>query len=77
MLKIPDAEDYLFEKVILIYASGNDNIDFSKKTSDYDGIISKKRQVQYMAIYWILLVKWRVRLDKPNFVYWNNCSNAK
>lgn len=43
LLKIPDAEDYLFEKVILIYASGNDNIDFSKKTSDYDGIISKKR----------------------------------
>lgn len=69
MLKIPDAEDYLFEKVILIYASGNDNIDFSKKTSDYDGIISKKRQVQYMAVYWKLLVKWRVRLDKPNDLY--------
>ena len=69
LLKIPDAEEYLFEKIILIYASGNDSIDFSKKTSDYDGIISKKRQAQYMAVYWKLLAKWRVRLDKPDDLY--------
>lgn len=69
LLKIPDAEEYLFEKIILIYASGNDSIDFAKKTSDYDGIISKNRQAQYMAVYWKLLAKWRVRLDKPDDLY--------
>ena len=42
LLKIPDAEDYLFEKIILIYASGNESIDFSKKASDFDGLIDKK-----------------------------------
>lgn len=69
LLKIPDAADYLFEKIILIYACGNDSIDFSKKASDYDGLISKKRQTQYMAVYWKLLAKWRSRLDKPDDLY--------
>lgn len=69
LLKIPDAEDYLFEKIILIYACGNDSIDFSKKASDYDGVIDKKRQAKYMSVYWKLLVKWRSRLDKPDDLY--------
>lgn len=69
LLKIPDAEDYLFEKIILIYASGNDSIDFSKKASDFDGIINKKRQAKYMSVYWKLLSKWRSRLDNPDDLY--------
>ena len=69
LVKIPDAEDYLFEKIILIYASGNESIDFSKKASDFDGLIDKKRQEQYKFVYWRLLAKWRSRLDKPDDLY--------
>ena len=69
LLKIPDAEDYLFEKIILIYVSGNDSIDFTKKVLDYDGVIDKKRQEKYKYVYWRLLEKWRSRLDDPDDLY--------
>lgn len=69
LLKIPDANDYLFEKIILIFASGDDSIDFSKKASDYDGVIDRKRQEAYKNRYWRLLAAWQSRLDDPDDMY--------
>ena len=40
-LKYLMQKNTFFEKIILIYASGNDSIDFAKKTSDYDGAPDK------------------------------------
>ena len=38
---IPEAKDYVLYKLILIYVSDNNTIDFEKKAFDYDGEIAK------------------------------------
>ena len=69
LLKIPKASDYLFEKVILLYAGDNGCVDFSRKTSDYDGIIDKKRQRLYRSFFWKKLSSWREEVERPQSLY--------
>lgn len=68
LLEIPEAADYLFEKIILIYA--NDGVfDFTKKTRDYDGLIKNARQEKYKSIFWQKLSLWRQSLKSRKGIY--------
>lgn len=68
LLTIPEALDYLFEKVIVIYAS-NGKIDFGRKTKDYDGVIKKKLRQKHQYLYWKELIKWKQSLEKGEGIY--------
>lgn len=52
---IPEAKDYVLYKLILIYASDNNTVDFSKKAFDYDGEITKERKTQHKQIFFVYL----------------------
>lgn len=69
LLKIPKAADYLFEKIILLYAGGSKEIDFSRITSDYDGVIDKKRQDLYQTFFWKRLSIWRNEMESRKGSY--------
>ena len=47
---IPEAKEYLLYKLILIYASDNNTIDFNKKAFDYYGEITKNKKKQHQQI---------------------------
>lgn len=69
ILRIPKASDYLFEKIILLYARDNGCVDFSRKTSDYDGIITKDRQHLYQNLFWRKLFSWREEMKNQKGLY--------
>lgn len=46
LLNIPEATDFLFEKIIVTYAN-NGSFDFRRKTNDYDGLIKDELQQKY------------------------------
>ena len=55
---IPEAKEYLLYKLILIYASDNNTIDFNKKAFDYYGEIKKNKKKQHQQIFARLLADW-------------------
>lgn len=68
LLAIPEAADFLFEKIILIYADNGD-FDFVRKTCDYNGVIDKQLQQKYQNIFWKELSNWRQSLKRPKGLY--------
>ena len=46
LLKIPEASDFVFEKIIVTYAN-NGVFYFARNTKDYDGVIKHKLQQKY------------------------------
>lgn len=73
LLLIPEASYYMLDYLILIY--GENNFDFSKKASDFTGIIiSHKKQSKYQSFFWSNLNRWCAELDKGKGKY---CSILK
>lgn len=68
LLNIPEATDYLFEKIIVTYANNGD-FDFTRKTNDYDGLIKNKLQQIYRDIFWKELNSWRQAIEHHKGVY--------
>ena len=66
---IPEAKDYVFYRLILIYASDNNTIDFNKKAFDYDGEIDNKRKQRHMHIFYRLLADWTRELKEGKGQY--------
>lgn len=50
LLKIPEASDFVFEKIIVTYANNGD-FDFARNTKDYDGVIKHKLQQKYKIFF--------------------------
>lgn len=68
LLNIPQASDYLFYKIILMF-SKEGTFDFSAQARDFDGMISKKVKEKYQSIFWKSLSNWRVLLENPTGQY--------
>lgn len=68
LLNIPEATDFLFEKIIITYANNGD-FDFTRKTNDYDGLIKNKLQQKYRDIFWKELNIWRQAIEDHKGVY--------
>lgn len=66
---IPEAKEYLLYKLILIYASNNNIIDFNKKSCDYKGEISKKEKKRHQKIFYQLLADWTKKLEEGKGQY--------
>lgn len=66
---IPEAKDYVLYKLILIYASDNNTVDFSKKAFDYDGEITKERKTQHKQIFFRSLADWTRELNEGKGQY--------
>ena len=70
LLNIPEATDFLFEKIIVTYANNGDgDFDFTKNTNDYDGLIKNKLQQKYQNIFWKKLNSWKLTLEQHKGVY--------
>lgn len=68
LLNIPEATDFLFEKIIVIYANNGD-FDFTRETNDYDGTIRAELQQKYRNIFEVELDKWRQTLARHQGAY--------
>ena len=66
---IPEAKEYLFYKLILIYASNNNTIDFNKKSFDYNGEIPKKEKQRHQKMFYQLLADWTKELEEGKGQY--------
>lgn len=69
LYSIPEAKDYLLYKLILIYASNNNTIDFDHKAFDYNGEISKNRRMQDRQKFIKLLLDWTKELKEGKGQY--------
>ena len=68
LLNEPQASDYLFYKIILMF-SKEGTFDFSGQVRDFDGVISKKEKGKYQSLFWKSLSNWRVLLEEPTGQY--------
>lgn len=68
LLNIPEATDFLFEKIIITYANNGD-FDFTRKTNDYDGLIKDKLQQKYRDLFWKELDSWRRDMEHHKGAY--------
>lgn len=68
LLNIPEATDFLFEKIIVTYAN-NGSFDFTRKTNDYDGLIKGKLQQRYRGFFWKELNSWRQAIEHHRGAY--------
>lgn len=66
---IPEAQDYVLYKLILIYVSNNYLIDFNKKSFDYNGEIPKDERNRHKKIFFSLMNKWTAELNKGKGKY--------
>ena len=66
---ISEARDYVLYKLILIYVSDNNTIDFRKQAKDYDCEIEEKIKKQHEQIFYRLLNDWMSGLKKGKGQY--------
>lgn len=66
---IPEAKEYLLYKLILVYASNNNTIDFNKEAFDYNGEIPKNKKKQHQQIFFQLLQDWTKELKEGKGQY--------
>ncbi len=57
LLDIPEAYDYLFCLIVLVF-SQNGRISFDRKTRDFDGVIPYKRKASYKRFFCMYMKKW-------------------
>lgn len=66
---IPDAKNYVLYRLILIYVSDNNTIDFNKKAFDYNGEISREEKQRHKQIFFRLLADWTRELKEGKGQY--------
>ena len=69
IFSIPEAKDYVLYRLILMYASDNNFIDFNKKTFDYDGEIAKNKRQRHKQLFYRLLADWTKELKEGKGQY--------
>lgn len=69
LLNIPEAKDFVFYMLILIYTSERQTIDFSMSAHDAFGKISKKRKIQHKDFFYRCLTEWTNLLNSGKGPY--------
>lgn len=62
LYSIPEAKDYLFYYITLLYCSNTPNIDFTKATYDYNGKIPAKLRKKQGKFFYKCLSEWEEQL---------------
>lgn len=66
---IPEAKEYMFDYLTLIYCGKSSVIDFTQKALDYYGEIPKSTRALHCKYFWKWLNEWRVELQSARGVY--------
>lgn len=63
LMSVPEAQDWFFNHLILIYLGENRRIDFSKPAHDYYGLVPKELKKKHQTFFWKKLGVWKDELE--------------
>lgn len=69
LLTIPEAKEWAFDYILLIYLGASRKIDFSRPAYDYYGRIPKARKIQHRNFFWKRMDEWNQELESGKGVY--------
>lgn len=69
MLSIPEAREWAFDYLLLIYIGKSRKIDFSVPARDYRGRVSESRKRKHMAFFWKCMDEWQNELESGKGIY--------
>lgn len=69
LLSIPEAKEWAFDYLLLIYLGKNRKIDFSVPARDYNGRISNSLKRKHMTFFWKCMDEWKQKLESGEGVY--------
>ena len=69
LLTIPEAKEWAFDYILLIYLGTSRKIDFSKPAYDYDGFIPKCRKISHRNFFWKRMREWKQELESGKGAY--------
>lgn len=69
LLTIPEAKEWAFDYILLIYLGASRKIDFSKPAYDYYGLISNARKIKHRIFFWKCMEEWKQELEAGKGAY--------
>ena len=69
MLSIPEAKEWVFDHLLLVYLGTSRKIDFSVPARDYYGKIPNGLKQRHMAFFWKRMEEWKQELESGKGVY--------
>lgn len=69
LLTIPEAKEWAFDYILLIYLGANRKIDFSRQAYDYYGRVPDARMKQHRNFFWKRMKEWKQELESGKGVY--------
>lgn len=69
LLTIPEAKEWVFDHLLLIYLGTNRKIDFSVPAQDYYGKIPDRLKRKHMVFFWKCMEEWKQELESGRGVY--------
>lgn len=75
LLTIPEAKEWAFDYILLIYLGASRKIDFSKPAYDYYGRVPDARKIQHRNFFWKRMKEWKQELESGKGVYYSVLRN--
>lgn len=69
LFQIPEAQEYMFDYLTLIYCGKSSVIDFTRRAFDYYGEIPEATRKKHSEYFWKRLNEWRVELSSAKGIY--------
>ena len=70
LMSVPEAQDWFFNHLILIYLGENRRIDFSKPAYDYYGPVPNSLKKKHSDFFWKSMAEWKVNLESGKGKYY-------
>lgn len=70
VFSIPEAKDWVFHYLILIYLGENRRIDFSQPAKDYYGPVPNALKKKHSDFFWKSMAEWKVNLESGKGKYY-------